>query len=118
LTAHALVMLWLTHRLGSLRGRGLGRTALKASFASLIMGGLTCLTAAGLGAHITGGTLLDQAAVVGGAGLVGLLGYGFLIVILRIEEVYTLFAPLRRLARWVSGSPLSSALRPPRGQGG
>jgi putative peptidoglycan lipid II flippase len=38
LTGHALVMLWLTHRLAPLRGRGLGPTTLKAVAASLAMG--------------------------------------------------------------------------------
>jgi putative peptidoglycan lipid II flippase len=38
LTGHALVMLWLTHRVASLRRRGLGPTTLKAVAASLAMG--------------------------------------------------------------------------------
>ncbi len=38
LTSHALIMLWLTHRVVSISGRGLGSTTLKAVGAALLMG--------------------------------------------------------------------------------
>ncbi len=96
LAGHALVMLWLTHRVGSLRRRGLGRTALKALAASLVMGGTTFTTAAWLVARFPGQTLLHEVVVVGGAGLVGLGSYGVLVTLLRVEEVGMLVDLIRR----------------------
>lgn len=99
LTGHALVMLWLIHRLGSLRGRGLGPTALKVLAASLVMGGLAFASARWLAARFPGQVLLHEVLVVGGAGLVGLAVYGALVMLLRIEEVGMLVALLRRRLR-------------------
>jgi hypothetical protein len=96
LTGHALVMLWLAGRIGSLRGRGLGRTALKALAASLVMGGLAFASAQWLLARFPNQALLSEVMVVGGAGLVGLLAYGALVRLLRIEEVTMLTVLLRR----------------------
>jgi putative peptidoglycan lipid II flippase len=96
LTGHALVMLWLIHRLGSLRGRGLERTAIKVLAASLVMGGLAYVSAQGLAARFPGQNLLHEAIVVGGAGLVGLVSYGVLVTLLRIEEVGLLLTLLLR----------------------
>jgi peptidoglycan biosynthesis protein MviN/MurJ (putative lipid II flippase) len=91
-----LVMLWLTHRLGSLRGRGLGRTALKALAASLVMGGLAFTSARWLAVRFPDQALLHEAIVVGGAGLVGLAVYGALAALLRLEEVGLLVTLLRQ----------------------
>jgi putative peptidoglycan lipid II flippase len=96
LTAHALVMLRLTHRLGSLRQRGLGGTVLKVLLASLIMAGLAALVAGWLAARLPGGPLWRQALIVGGAALVGGIVYGLLTALLRVEEVATLLGLLRR----------------------
>jgi putative peptidoglycan lipid II flippase len=96
LTGHALVMLWLIHRLGSLRGRGLERTAIKVLVAALVMGGLAYVSAQGLATRFPGQTYLHEAIVVGGAGLVGLVSYGVLVTLLRIEEVGLLVSLLRR----------------------
>jgi putative peptidoglycan lipid II flippase len=93
LTGHALVMLWLVHRLGSLRRRGLERTALKALAAALVMGELVFVSAQGLAARFPTQALLDEVVVVGGASLAGLAVYGGLIVLLRVEE----FGMVRRL---------------------
>jgi putative peptidoglycan lipid II flippase len=96
LTGHALVMLWLTHRLGSLRGRGLGHTALKALAASLVMGGLAFTSAHWLAVRFPGQALLHEAMVVGGAGLVGLAVYGALVALMRLEEAGLLATLLRQ----------------------
>jgi len=97
LTGHALVMLWLIHRrVGSLRGRGLGRTTLKALVASLAMGGLTYLTARWLVYRFPDQILLHEVIVVGGAAIVGLLVYGSLVMLMRIDEVWVLAALFRR----------------------
>jgi putative peptidoglycan lipid II flippase len=96
LTGHALVMLWLIHRLGSLRGRGLERTAIKVLAAALVMGGLTYISAQGLAARFPSQSFLHEAIVVGGAGLVGLVSYGVLVTLLRIEEVGLLVSLLLR----------------------
>jgi hypothetical protein len=97
LTGHALVMLWLINqRVGSLRGRGLVRTSLKALAASLVTGAMVFVTAGGLGARSPGQTLLQELIVVGGAALVGLAVYGALVTLLRIKEVGALLALLRR----------------------
>jgi putative peptidoglycan lipid II flippase len=97
LTGHALVMLWLiNHRVGSLRGRGLVRTTLKALAASLVTGAMVLVTAGWLVARFRGQTLLHELTVVAGAALVGLAVYGALVTLLRIEEVGALLALLRR----------------------
>lgn len=96
LTGHALVMLWLIHRVGSLRGRGLERTAIKVLAASLVMGGLAFASAQGLAARFPGQTFFHEILVAGGAGLVGLVSYGVLVTLLRIEEVGLLVSLLRR----------------------
>jgi putative peptidoglycan lipid II flippase len=96
LTGHALVMLWLIQRVGSLRGRGLEWTALKAFFASLVMGGLAFGSAQWLVAHFPAQVLLHELIVVGGAGAVGVAVYGALALLLSLEEVGIFVALLRR----------------------
>jgi len=97
LTGHALVMLWLIQRrVGSLRGRGLLHTALKALAASLAMGGLAFVVAEWLVPGFPGQTLLHEGIVVGGAALVGLAVYAALVSVLRIEEAGMIVALLRR----------------------
>jgi putative peptidoglycan lipid II flippase len=96
LTGHALVMLWLIGRVGPLRRRGLGSTALKALAASLVMGGLAFAAAAWLAALLPGRSLMSQAAVALGAGAVGLAAYGVLVTLLRIEAAGDFVALIRR----------------------
>jgi len=96
LTGHALVMLWLTHRLGSLRGRGLGRTTLRALAASLVMGGAAFASAGWLRIHFPGERLLHELIVVGGAGAVGVAVYGALVTLIGVEEVGMLVTLIRR----------------------
>jgi putative peptidoglycan lipid II flippase len=99
LTGHALVMLWLIGRVGPLRRQGLGKTALKALAASLVMGGLAFAAAAGLGTLLPGRSLASQAAIALGAGLAGLAAYGGLVRLLRIEAAGDFVAMLRRRLR-------------------
>jgi putative peptidoglycan lipid II flippase len=100
LTGHALLMLWLINRrVGSLRGRGLGRTTVKALIASLAAGGLAFATARWLLFLFPLQTLLHEVIVVGGAALVGLAVYGLLVALLGIEEVGMVVQLLRRRLR-------------------
>ncbi len=97
LTGHALVMLWLIHhRVGSLQGRSLERTTLKALAASLVMGGAVYATAQWLVTRFSGEVLVHEVIVVGGAALIGLAVYGALVTLLRIEEGGVLLALVRR----------------------
>jgi hypothetical protein len=96
LTAHALVMLWLTHRVGSLRGRGLEMTLLKALSAALVMGWLAFVTARWMTLRFPGQALFHELTVVGAASGVGLAIYGVLITLLRVDEVGTLVGMIRR----------------------
>ena len=98
LTAHALVMLWLAHRLGSLRRRGLLSTAGRALVAALAMGGLAYLAAGWLTASLGSTTLVAQAAAVGGAAGVGAIVYAGLLALLRVDELEALLMRLRRVA--------------------
>jgi putative peptidoglycan lipid II flippase len=96
LTGHALVMLWLIHhRVGSLWGRSLERTTLKALAASLVMGGAVYATAQWLVTRFSGEALVYEVIVVGGTALLGLAVYGALVTLLRIEEGGVLLALIR-----------------------
>jgi putative peptidoglycan lipid II flippase len=105
LTGHALAMLWLiNHRVGSLSGRGLRRTTIKALMASLAAGGLAFASVQWLLFRFPAQTLLHEAIVVGGAALVGLMAYGLLVALLGIEEVGMVVQLLRRRLRPDRGS--------------
>jgi putative peptidoglycan lipid II flippase len=96
LTGHALVMLWLiSRRVGSLRGRGLVRTTLKALAASLATGAMVFAAAGWLVVRFPDQAFPHELIVVVGAALVGLAVYGALVTLLRIEEVGVLLALLR-----------------------
>jgi putative peptidoglycan lipid II flippase len=96
LTGHALAMLWLIHRFGSLRGRELEFTALKALAASLAMGAVVFASARWLLVRLPGQSLLEETLVVVGAGVVGLATYGALVIALRIPEVGLVIAVIRQ----------------------
>ena len=87
LTIHALTMLALfQRRMGGLGGHGITALALKALFASLVMGGVTYLALSGLQRVLDANTLVGKLVIVGGAGGVGLAMYLGMIALLRVEE--------------------------------
>ncbi|HHH42283.1 MAG TPA: murein biosynthesis integral membrane protein MurJ, partial [Chloroflexi bacterium] len=87
LTVHALAMLALTRRrLGGLEGRSLWGLTLKATLASLAMGGAVWGVARAL-AGVAPAGLAGELLVVGGAGGTGLVVYGLLALALRMEEI-------------------------------
>ncbi|MGA9350135.1 MAG: murein biosynthesis integral membrane protein MurJ [Anaerolineae bacterium] len=87
LTIHALTMLALfQRRMGGLGGHGIMALALKALFASLVMGGVTYLALSGLQRVLDANTLVGKLVIVGGAGGVGLAMYLGMIALLRVEE--------------------------------
>jgi putative peptidoglycan lipid II flippase len=87
LTIHALTMLVLIQRrMGGLGGHGVIALALKALFASLVMGGVTYLTLGRLESVLDANTLMGKIVIVGGVGGVGLATYLAMIALLRVEE--------------------------------
>jgi putative peptidoglycan lipid II flippase len=95
LTGHAVAMLWLTYGAGSLRGRGLEETAVKALAAALGMGWAVFVAAGWIQARFPGQVLLHELIVVAGASGVGLAIYGMLITLLRIDEARALIGLIR-----------------------
>ncbi len=96
LTAHAIVMLWLTHRKVSLTGYRLGYTTIRTLLSALMMGTLAYWVQLELSRHFPGGTLLDQIIIVAGAVVAGCSVYGGLLTALRVEEVPMLLSLLQR----------------------
>jgi len=96
LTAHAIVMLWLTHRDVSLRGYRLGYTVMRICPAALVMGSLTYFVQLQLHFYFPGGTIFERLLIVAGAAIVGCGVYGALLIVLRVEEVHQLLALMRR----------------------
>lgn len=95
LTAHALTMLVLTRRrLGGLGGHGLLTLILRATLASLLMAVAAWGVSPAL-ASVAPGGLLGELVLVGGAGGVGVLIYGLLALMLRIEEIHLLRSAVR-----------------------
>jgi putative peptidoglycan lipid II flippase len=103
LTGHAVVMLWLTHRVGSLSGRGLKTTALKALAAGLMMGGLTFLCVQWLLSRFSSPALVPKLVVVGVAGCIGIGTYTALVTLLDIEEVGMLVRLIRQRVSKLAG---------------
>lgn len=96
LTGHALVMLWLAHHFGSLRGRGLGKTGLRALLAAFLMAGAIGLSRWGLAGLVSGGGMLSWLLLVGLSGGLGLLTYVTALVWLRVEEMHALLTLAQR----------------------
>jgi putative peptidoglycan lipid II flippase len=102
--AHALIMLVLLWRsTGGLRGRGVTLLVLKATVASVMMGGVVHLTAHGMGQVVPAG-LVGEALLVGGTGLVGIAIYGALAVFLQVEESGLVGQALSGCLRRLTGS--------------
>jgi putative peptidoglycan lipid II flippase len=95
-TTHALTMLVLLHRrVGNLRGQEIGATTFKAVLASAVMGALTYWTMAWLQGVVDVGRLWGELAVVGGAGLIGLVIYGILVTLMGVKEVKLIWEMVR-----------------------
>jgi putative peptidoglycan lipid II flippase len=103
LTSHALVMLYLAHRhFDGLRNQALGRTALQVVIASLVTGAVVYAGMPGLARVAAYSSVWSELVLVGGAAVLGLLAYGLMIWILRVEDVA--FLKDLVLARWLSGA--------------
>lgn len=87
LMGHALAMLTLFRRkMGGLARQGVGMTAIKALFASLVMGGATYLALGWVRGLADTKALAGELVVVGGPGTVGLAVYLTMIALLRVRE--------------------------------
>lgn len=96
LTAHAMVMLWLTHREVPLGGYRLGYTIVRVLPAALVMGALTYFVRLQLHSYFPGRTILEQLLIVASAAVAGCGVYGGLLIVLRVEEVHMLLGLMRR----------------------
>ncbi|MGQ9503002.1 MAG: murein biosynthesis integral membrane protein MurJ [Anaerolineae bacterium] len=96
LTAHAIVMLWLTHREVSLKGYRMGYTIVRILPAALVMGALIHFIQLQLHSYFPGGTIFEQLLIIVGAAMGGCGVYGGLLIVLRVEEVYNLLALIQR----------------------
>ncbi len=98
LTGHAILMLWLTHRFGSLRDRGIGVTAIKSLLAAGLMAAIIAWLANLLGSRFPSPGLQRQLLLVAVPAVAGVGLYGGLVVLLRIDEArYLLSVVWRRL---------------------
>jgi putative peptidoglycan lipid II flippase len=98
LAGHAVIMLWLTHRFGSLRDRALGISAVKGLAAALVMGTAVALSSHQLLLFFPSAALQDQLVVVGASAGVGVIVYAALVALLRVEGVGYVVTRLRKLA--------------------
>ena len=103
LASHALIMLWLTHRFGSLHNRRLGASFAKGLLAALVMGAAVALLSHQLLLYFPTVSLRDQLAVVGVAGGVGVMLYAGLVAALRVEGAEYFVRMLRERARGRAG---------------
>ncbi len=91
LTSHALVMLCLAHRsFDALRQQGLGKTALKVVVASLVVGAVVSGGMPGLTRLAALSSVWSELLVVAGGAVVGMLTYGVMVWLLRVEDLTTL----------------------------
>ncbi len=96
LSAHALIMLWLTNKIASLRGRGLGAATGKAMLASGVMGLVLWLTRPQMEAWLVADNFITKAMLVG---LLVILGGGIYLLILipmKVQELSLISNLLRR----------------------
>jgi putative peptidoglycan lipid II flippase len=108
LSAHALVMLYLAHRtFDGLRGQGLGRTWIKVILASLVTGAVVFASVPYLGKLAAWSPTWGELLVVAGAALFGVLTYGVMIWILRVEDVGYLRQSIIGSIRSLSGREAS-----------
>jgi putative peptidoglycan lipid II flippase len=108
LSVHALVMLYLSHRyFDGLRGQRLGFTAVKVIVASAVTGAAVLLGTPWLAAWAALFATWGELLLVLAGGVLGLLVYGLMAWILRVEDVgYLRTSVVKRLASG-PGSPPS-----------
>jgi putative peptidoglycan lipid II flippase len=88
LSVHALAMLYLSHRhFDGLRGQRLGATAIKVTIASAVTGAAVLLSTPYVGRWAALFGTWSELVMVLASGLLGLLTYGVLAWMLRVEEV-------------------------------
>lgn len=96
LTGHALVMLWLVHRLAPLSGRGLAVTTVKALAAAAGMGAGLWSSQRLLSGWLTPNFLLNEIILVGSLSLLGGGLYFLVLLLLKAQELDLLLALGRR----------------------
>jgi putative peptidoglycan lipid II flippase len=108
LTGHAVVMWVLLHRrVGSLRSFEMGRTALRALLAAVVMGGVVYGAALGIQRLTSFGGRAEWALTVLGGGGLGLCTYLGLCTLLHVSEVQMVLGLIRQITRRLrpAGSP-------------
>jgi len=103
LASHAMIMLWLTHRFGSLRSRALGASAVKGLVAALVMGAVVTVLSRQLLLHFPSTTLRNQLVVVGAAGGSGVVVYAALVTALKVEGAEYFVTMIRDRVRNLAG---------------
>ncbi|MFQ5343869.1 MAG: murein biosynthesis integral membrane protein MurJ [Anaerolineae bacterium] len=97
LTSHAAIMLILLHRrIDGVRGSRLGETLVKAGLAGLVMGGAVWVVASRLPSILGLTGITGELLIVGSATLIGLITYGFLATLLRVEEFGLIWTRVRQ----------------------
>lgn len=88
LSSHALIMLYLSHRFfDGLRGQGLGRMGIRVLLASLVTGAAVFASIPYLGKLAAWSATWGELLVVAGAATLGVLSYGLMVWVLRVEDV-------------------------------
>jgi putative peptidoglycan lipid II flippase len=91
LTSHALVMLCLAHRrFDALRQQDLGKTALKVGLASVVIGAVVWGAMPGLTRLAALSSVWGELLVVAGGAAIGVVTYGVMVWLLRVEDFTTL----------------------------
>jgi putative peptidoglycan lipid II flippase len=100
LTSHAVIMfVLLRRRVGTLAREQLAAAIGKIALASTVMGVAVYLCLAGLRIVLPGEGLAARAVLVAGAGMMGLVVYGFSVTRLGVQEAKLLIGMLRRASR-------------------
>lgn len=93
---HVILMLWLTHRISSIRGHGLGITTLKSIAAAVGMGSVLWWLSNALTALLPPTSLPNELLLVGLPSIVGGAVYLLLLGLLQVEEVKLLVGLVKR----------------------
>ncbi|MEM7346901.1 MAG: murein biosynthesis integral membrane protein MurJ [Chloroflexota bacterium] len=96
LTGHALVMIWLMHRVASMRGRGLEITTLKSLASALIMGAVLWVALPRLLLIMPATSFISEVSNVFVLSLLGGVVYLISLMLFRVEELQLLSGILQR----------------------